>query len=439
MGGEGSGRKPDVVKMLIDQQGSTPSILMNAPVMDFQLPNYSGIKTGTDEIFGDYLFINKENVKLAKASNLVTSDYIILAQSEVAPGSAVVAAGSASGHRGVFKGVRARGSLSSPTVPLVDDDAFTLLSALYDGTDTEASAGIFFKVDGTVSDNVAPQRISFVTSETTASARTEKMTIKADGKVGIGTTAPVETLSIGTVPSGNQLNISGSTGGITLSGSLQLGTGNFATSSQAGVTAAALIIPNNSHIYMLNNSGFFRTMMTSSEGGDIDIGQTSTAIVTSVNLKAGNGGYISMVPGGGEAMRITTAGNVGIGTTSPRGKLDVSGGDTYLGNASGHDVFINANGAIGDTNYIQFAGSRTYTGYNGVNGTMEVGCIGGKPIDFIPNAIRSFRMAVSGSFELAEHATNKLPSNNLSGSIFISGGALWYKGFSGTYTRLALS
>lgn len=38
-------------------------------------------------------------------------------------------------------------------------------------------------------------------------------------------------------------------------------------------------------------------------------------------------------------------------------------------------------------------------------------------------------------------ASDKTPdiSPNASGGIFISGGALWYKGFSGTYTKLAAS
>jgi len=33
--------------------------------------------------------------------------------------------------------------------------------------------------------------------------------------------------------------------------------------------------------------------------------------------------------------------------------------------------------------------------------------------------------------------SNKTPTINLSGAIFISGGALWYKGFGGTYTEVA--
>lgn len=33
-------------------------------------------------------------------------------------------------------------------------------------------------------------RISFVTSETTSAARAERLTIKSDGKIGIGTTSP---------------------------------------------------------------------------------------------------------------------------------------------------------------------------------------------------------------------------------------------------------
>ncbi|MBA7573080.1 hypothetical protein ES708_14875 [subsurface metagenome] len=124
------------------------------------------------------------------SSSLVTSDYAIISVQNSAPGLSIISAGYQSGQRAVFKGVRARGSLASPSVPYSGDDVLSILGAIYDGSNTEATAGISFKVDGSVSNDIAPQRISFVTSATNGAARQERVVIKSDGNVGIGTTNP---------------------------------------------------------------------------------------------------------------------------------------------------------------------------------------------------------------------------------------------------------
>jgi hypothetical protein len=48
-----------------------------------------------------------------------------------------------------------------------------------------------------------------------------------------------------------------------------------------------------------------------------------------------------------ERLRITSTGNVGIGTTNPTGKLDVQGGDIYLTTASDPRIFIQNSGVGG--------------------------------------------------------------------------------------------
>jgi hypothetical protein len=112
---------------------------------------------------------------------------LLISEEGVAPSVAIVSAGADSGDRAVFKGTRCDGTLSSPTVPSINDYVLSLLGAIYDGTDPEGTASVDFLVDGAVSANVAPQRISFATSATNGAGRTDRLTIKSDGKIGIGT------------------------------------------------------------------------------------------------------------------------------------------------------------------------------------------------------------------------------------------------------------
>jgi hypothetical protein len=67
-----------------------------------------------------------------------------------------------------------------------------------DGTNMVRAANISAEVDGTPGTNVMPGRLMFSTTSTTASASpTVRMTIKADGSVGINSTSPQTTLDIG--------------------------------------------------------------------------------------------------------------------------------------------------------------------------------------------------------------------------------------------------
>jgi hypothetical protein len=88
--------------------------------------------------------------------------------------------------------VRARGTLDSPTVPSEGDYVGGYAGAIWDGNsvNTTDTAKVVFKVDGSVSNEVAPQRIEFMTSETNASGLATRLVVKADGKVGVGVADP---------------------------------------------------------------------------------------------------------------------------------------------------------------------------------------------------------------------------------------------------------
>lgn len=130
-------------------------------------------------------------------ASLVTTDKLLFSYENVSAGFTGLVASNTAAWRPVFKGARSRGTLAAPAAVANNDDIFSLLSSAYDGTTQQGTAGVFFKADGDASSGVAPQRISFVTSETNASARTEKLTVKANGNVGIGTVTPTERLDLG--------------------------------------------------------------------------------------------------------------------------------------------------------------------------------------------------------------------------------------------------
>ncbi|KKW06369.1 MAG: hypothetical protein UY42_C0037G0008 [Parcubacteria group bacterium GW2011_GWA2_49_16] len=138
--------------------------------------------------------------------------------------------------------------------------------------------------------------LQFATTDN-ASSILERMRITSDGNVGIGTTSPQAKLSIvGSeyISGGNQLQITNSPG----STGLQLigGDGSLNTIGTMGA----------------NEPLAFRTGAT-------------------------------------EQMRITSDGNVGIGTTSPRSKLDVINGDSNSNDNSGDAAsFVAATAAVND-------------------------------------------------------------------------------------------
>jgi hypothetical protein len=124
----------------------------------------------------------------AVAASLLSNDCVLISKEDGACGQTIVIASDASdSHRGVFKGVRARGDLDAPSAANDNDYVLSFLGAIFDGTDTEATASIDFYVDGAVSSNVAPQRITFSTSTTNTASRAQRMTVASNGGIGIGT------------------------------------------------------------------------------------------------------------------------------------------------------------------------------------------------------------------------------------------------------------
>jgi hypothetical protein len=182
---------------------------------------------------------------------------------------------------------------------------------------------------------------------------TEKMRITSAGNVGIGTTSPgykldvrtsanVSTIFLGTTAasqvadSGPQITFNGYLAGDPNANYTHAMIRGAAASSTTNVNGGVLLF------YVSENSLVLTERMRITSIGNVGIGTTSPGYPLEVNgqmkadayiLRGVSDGAISIstndllfYPGGqGEKMRITSVGNVGIGTTSPNYKLDISG------------------------------------------------------------------------------------------------------------------
>jgi len=212
---------------------------------------------------------------------------------------------------------------------------------------------------------VAPQDIAFNVSASntimTGSNYTtfgyNAMYISRTGNVGIGTTVPTA-----------RLHVSGSTGGVfevdtaggvttlyvSASGNVGIGTTNPTAKLQviAGNSPAISILSNNAGQYAyqyigrtaseleLGIAGSTNHFFTGTVAGDAVIKQNSTG---KLHL-----GYASAAP----SITIDTANNVGIGTTAPAAKLEISGSsNSALLNIkspiSGAILYVSGSGAVG--------------------------------------------------------------------------------------------
>ena len=242
-----------------------------------------------------------------------------------------------------------------------------------------------------------------ITFSTGASAlgSTERVRITSDGNVGIGTSTPVAALHtfgtgiINIVQSSNDVsytqyyntstNAGGTNDGLTVgnngltayiwqreSADLLLGTSNTEairiTSTQnvgIGTTSpsakldvngaqiiqsaagfgtdgdqAALFLSNTANFGLSGNfSGYSRNLIKSDGGSILTVGRWNTSLISELSIESGSSGLIKFLAGASERMRITSAGNVVINSTSTPyvdDKLYIASGNIILDNNRGY-------------------------------------------------------------------------------------------------------
>ena len=239
-----------------------------------------------------------------------------------------------------------------------------------DGTEFVRAASITCAVDGTPGANDMPGRLVFSTTADGAATSTERMRIDSAGNVGVGTSSVnAQTkvaiaganritdargiLSVNSTDSaganlGGSLSLGGQTGQVIpeyvfgsiagrYEGSGYSGYLQFATTTSAGAVAERMRIDSAGNVGVgvpspsvkLDIGGSVYVRGAPAAGALFEIAPDATSGVNGVNLTAsfvtGSYGPMKFTTGASERARIDTAGNVGVGTATPRAQMHILG------------------------------------------------------------------------------------------------------------------
>ncbi len=163
---------------------------------------------------------------------------------------------------------------------------------------------------------------------------------------------------------------------------------------------------------------------------DVIYSNRFTTLSNSDLLITANTGYdTTFTNGGSERMRITSAGNVGIGTTSPSHKLDVSG-DVHLNNLQlsdfTGDIYFGVNSANNKFSYNQWLASAS--GGMVIKNTANAST---GHIAFETSTGEALRIIRGGQLLLNGTTTSFSDKLYINGNAYVNGA--WRVGTSGTY------
>ena len=176
--------------------------------------------------------------------------------------------------------------------------------------------------------------IHFYTGWTNVSGgSTERMTLDKTGNLGIGTNSPTNKLHIEANESGE-----GSTDGRMFMRFKNTSTGyasNVGQILQAGNSGTFTIMNHHSSTYTVTpNADDMGQIWSSGKGLILRASPATAAQDFQGSIRFYTGWNSSSALASNERMRVEANGNVGIGTTTPKAKLEVTNGDVYVNDAT---------------------------------------------------------------------------------------------------------
>jgi hypothetical protein len=269
--------------------------------------------------------------------------------------------------------------------------------------------------------------------------------VNSSGNVGIGTSSPSSTLQVDAATEwGFRLRAASNTTTYRATYLTQRALGTFA--APTAVTAGTIIggIEAGGYTgsaYTLGFNGGAGIWM--SAAGTWAVGDTPSNMSFWTN-PSGSAGMV-------ERMRIDASGNVGIGTSSPGYKLDISNSNTTATTwlrvtnptatgAYGAGFFCSAGSGGGWTEFYQSAaGNFSFTNYG--SGYLAIGTNSSERlrIDSSGNLLVGTTSAGTSAAKVIGMGNSTAPTTSPAGmgQLYVEGGALKYRGSSGTVTTIA--
>jgi hypothetical protein len=279
---------------------------------------------------------------------------------------------------------QSNGSIALPTISSNGQWAGTVVGRAYTGSAYGNTSAIILGIDSTVTSSIIRGNIQFQTS---GGLQNEKMRIDKNGNVGIGTTAPYTKLTVFSNDSG------------------------YVTSAFRNQNASGW-----SGLWFVSSGGTLE--------GHIGYGNaTSPKWANQVYS-----GSIASVPyvlttGDIERMRIDVSGNVGIGTTSPGAKLDVTGSIRMVdGNQGTGKILVSGSTGIGSWQTVNSSslGGWSTTGNSGtIAGTNFIGTTDAQDLILKTNNTSRMQVHTDGRIEVFGNNSNVIIGPGASNASFV--------------------